>query len=145
MTSPNTPHTMVNPPELGPATGFAHAVLPTRGRPVYLAGQIGSGPDGAVAAEGLLAQFDLALANILTALAGAGGTPEHMVRLSVYTTDVPGYRESVREIGRVYRSHLGRHYPAMALFGVTELFDPAAVVELVGDAVVPEPDMDGRP
>jgi enamine deaminase RidA (YjgF/YER057c/UK114 family) len=38
----------------------------------------------------------------------------------------------------VYRRHLGRHYPAMALFGVTGLFDPACRVELMCIAVVPD-------
>jgi enamine deaminase RidA (YjgF/YER057c/UK114 family) len=47
------------------------------------------------------------------------------------------YRASLRELGAVYRRHLGRHYPAMALLGVAELFDPAAVVELVATAVIP--------
>ena len=36
----------------------------------------------------------------------------------------------------MHQRHFGKHYPAMALFGVTGLFDPAAMVELVGVAVV---------
>ncbi|MCY9785068.1 RidA family protein [Nocardiopsis sp. EMB25] len=136
---PPTPHALVDPPELGAGSGFAHAVVPARGRTVYLAGQIATGPDARVAAEGLVAQFDLALANVLTALGAAGGSPEHLVNLTVYTTDVAGYRAAAREIGRAYRGRLGRHYPAMALFGVTGLFDPDALVELVGVGVVPEP------
>ncbi|OLT25020.1 hypothetical protein BJF83_06075 [Nocardiopsis sp. CNR-923] len=111
---------------MGPGSGFSHAVVPVAGRTVYLAGQIASGPDGTVAADGLVAQFDLALANVLSALDAAGGSPEHLVNLAVYTTDVPGYRASAGEIGRAYRARVGRHYPAMALFGVTALFDPDA-------------------
>jgi len=132
-----TPHLLVNPTELGPATGFSHAVVSEPGRTVHLAGQIASGPDGKLAAEGLVDQFDLALANSLTALRAAGAGPGHLVSLTVYTTDVPGYRSATEEIGRVYRRRMGRHYPAMALFGVAELFEPGAVVELVGRAVVP--------
>ncbi|MEV2276706.1 RidA family protein [Nocardiopsis sp. NPDC049922] len=135
---PPTPHTLVDPPALGSGSGFSHAVVPVPGRTVYLAGQIASGPDGTVAAEGLAAQFDLALANVLTALDAAGGSPEHLVNLAVYTTDVPGYRAAAGEIGRAYRARMGRHYPAMALFGVTGLFDPDALVELVGVGVVPQ-------
>jgi enamine deaminase RidA (YjgF/YER057c/UK114 family) len=36
----------------------------------------------------------------------------------------------------VWGRHFGRHYPAMGLFGVTELADPDAVVELMGIAVI---------
>ncbi|HJE59313.1 MAG TPA: RidA family protein [Nocardiopsis listeri] len=136
---PPTPHTLVNPPELGPNPGFSHAVVPAPGRLVHLAGQIASGPDGRLAADSLVDQFDGALANVVTALRACGGSPEHLTRLSVYTTDVPGYRASGRELGRVYRAHLGRHYPAVALFGVAELFEPGALLELVCDAVVPGP------
>ena len=41
------------------------------------------------------------------------------------------------ELGVVWRKHFGRHYPAMGLFGVTELFEPYALVELMGVAVLP--------
>ena len=37
----------------------------------------------------------------------------------------------------MWRKHFGRHYPAMGLFGVTELFEPEAQVELMGVAVLP--------
>lgn len=133
-----TPHTLINPPELGPPVGFSHAVVTVPGTTVHLAGQIASGTDGRLAADGLTAQFDLALANVVTAVRAAGAAPEHLVSLTVYTTDVAGYRAAAEEIGRVYRRHLGRHYPAMALFGVTELYDPEALVELVGLAVIPD-------
>ncbi|MER6626521.1 Rid family hydrolase [Streptomyces sp. NPDC000931] len=136
---PPSPHTPVNPPELGPASGFSHAVLPAPGRTVHLAGQIASGPDGALAARTLPEQFGVALGNVVTALRACGGAPEHLVSLTIYTTDVPGYRAAARDIGRAYRSHLGRHYPAMALLGVVELFEPGALVELVGLAVIPGP------
>ena len=36
----------------------------------------------------------------------------------------------------MWRKHFGRRYPAMGLFGVTELFEPAAKVELMGVAVL---------
>ncbi|MEU3020407.1 MULTISPECIES: RidA family protein [unclassified Nocardiopsis] len=139
MPLPASPHTLVNPPELGPTPGFSHAVVPAPGRTVHLSGQIGSGPDGALAAGPLPDQFGVALANVVTALRACGGAPEHLVSLTIYTTDVPGYRAATREIGRAYRAHLGRHYPAMALLGVVELFEPDALVELVGVAVVPGP------
>jgi enamine deaminase RidA (YjgF/YER057c/UK114 family) len=131
------PHELVNPAALSPPVGFAHAVVAAPGRTVYLGGQTAHGPDGRIQAAGLVEQFDAALGNVVTALAAAGAAPEHLVQVTVYTTDGDGYRGHLRELGEAYRRHLGRHYPAMAFFEVAGLFDPEALVELVCVAVVP--------
>ena len=66
----------INPAELGPPSGFSHAVSVTADRMVFLAGQLGAGPDGAIVPGGIVAQFEQGLANVLTALAAAGcGSP----------------------------------------------------------------------
>jgi enamine deaminase RidA (YjgF/YER057c/UK114 family) len=137
-----SPHRVVNPEGLAPPVGFAHAVVAAPGRTVYLGGQAAQGPDGAIAGATLAEQFDLAAANLVAALAAAGGAPEHLVSLHVYVTDAAAYRAALAELGVAYRRHLGRHYVATALFEVAGLFDPAAKVELVGIAVVP--DQEGR-
>jgi enamine deaminase RidA (YjgF/YER057c/UK114 family) len=121
-------HRIVNPPELGPPSGFSHAVV-ADGATVHLAGQIGAG-------ETLAEQFGNAARNLLTALRAAGGEPEDLVSLQVFVTDVAAYRDSLPALGRVWREHFGRHYPAMGLFGVSELFEPWALVELMGVAVL---------
>ncbi len=117
----------VNPPELPKASGFSHAMK--SGNTVYLAGQIGGG-------ETLADQFDNAARNLVTALRAAGGTPEDLVSLQVFVTDVAEYKAALSDLGPVWRKHFGRRYPAMGLFGVTELFDPQAKVELMGIAVL---------
>lgn len=118
----------VNPPELPKPSGFSHAIK--AGQTVYLAGQIGGG-------ETLAEQFDNAAASLLVALRAAGGNPEDLVSLQVFVTDVAEYRAAMHDLGQVWRKHFGRWYPAMGLFGVTELFDPHAKVELMGVAVIP--------
>ena len=133
-----TPHRLVNPPELAPPVGFSHAVAAAPGRTVYLGGQTAAGADSHVSGETIAEQFDAAAANVVTALAAAGARPEHLVSLQIFVTDVEEYRASLDELGRAYRRHLGRHYPAIALFEVQGLFDPAAKVELLGLAVVPD-------
>jgi enamine deaminase RidA (YjgF/YER057c/UK114 family) len=140
-----TPHRVVNPEGLAPPVGFAHAVVAAPGRTVYLGGQAAQGPDGAIAGATLAEQFDRAAANLVAALAAAGGAPEHLVSLHVYVTDAAAYRAALAELGAAYRRHLGRHYVATALFEVAGLFDPAARVELVGIAVVPDPDREEQP
>jgi enamine deaminase RidA (YjgF/YER057c/UK114 family) len=132
-----TPHLVLNPAWLPPAVGFAHVVVPATGLLVFLGGQVGQRPDGALA-EGLVDQFEQACGNLVEALAAAGGGPEHMVSMQIFVTDGEEYRKSLEDIGTVWRKYFGRHYPAMALLEVKGLFDPAAKVELMGVAVVPE-------
>jgi enamine deaminase RidA (YjgF/YER057c/UK114 family) len=133
-----SPHELVNPEGLPAAAGFSHAVVPAPGRTVYLGGQAGHREDGTLAGDTLVEQFDQALANVVEALAAAGGRPEHLVSMQILVTDPAEYRASLKELGRAWRGHLGRHYPAIALMGVTELFDPGAMVELIGVAVIHE-------
>ena len=137
MSAPGPAHEIVNPARLAPAAGFAHAVVAAPGRTVYLGGQTAQRPDGTIAGATLSEQFDVALANVVTALRAAGGAPGHLVSMTIYTTDAAVYRARLGELGAIYRRHLGKHYPAMAFFEVNGLFDPAALVELVGTAVIP--------
>ena len=140
-----TPHRVVNPEGLAPPAGFAHAVVAAPGRTVYLGGQAAQGPDGAIVGATLAEQFEVAAANLVAALAAAGGSPEHLVSLHIYTTEIAVYRATLAELGTIYRRHLGRRYVATALFEVAGLFDPAAKVELVGIAVVPDQDLEELP
>jgi enamine deaminase RidA (YjgF/YER057c/UK114 family) len=133
-----TPHTLVNPPELGPTRGFSHGVLAGSGRTLYLAGQVGSDATGTIVAGGIVAQFDAALARIVVALAAAGASVEHVVCMTLHTTAMAEYRAQRAGIGAAYRSHFGQHFPAMTLVGVTELVDPAAVIEITVVAVIPQ-------
>lgn len=127
---------IVTSPELAKPVGYAHAVVAGPGRTVYLGGQTAQGPDGAIVGHGVVEQFDVAAANVVRALHAADARPEDLVSLVIYVTNVGAYRSSLRELGEVYQRHFGRHYPAMALFGVTGLMDSMAMIELLGIAVV---------
>jgi enamine deaminase RidA (YjgF/YER057c/UK114 family) len=133
-----TAHEIVNAPELARPVGFAHAVAAAPGRTVYLGGQTAQDRDGAIRGATIAEQFDVAAGNVVAALAAAGGEPQHLVSLQIFVTSVAEYRTALREVGLVYRRRFGRHFPAMALLGVRELFDAEAKVELVGVAVVPD-------
>jgi enamine deaminase RidA (YjgF/YER057c/UK114 family) len=124
----------INPPTLPKPVGFSHAVR--AGQTVYLAGQTALGPDGKISGVTIVEQFEVAASNLIAALQGAGGVAEDLVTLQVFVTDVSEYKRSLRELGGVWRRRFGRHYPAMGLFGVTELFDVEAKVELMGVAVL---------
>jgi enamine deaminase RidA (YjgF/YER057c/UK114 family) len=124
----------INPPSLARPVGFSHAVR--AGETVYLAGQTALGPDGKISGVTIVEQFEVAASNLIAALEGAGGVAGDLVTLQVFVTDVSEYKGSLRELGGVWRRRFGRHYPAMGLFGVTELFDAEAKVELMGVAVL---------
>jgi enamine deaminase RidA (YjgF/YER057c/UK114 family) len=126
----------VDPPELARPSGFAHAVVGS-GRVVFLAGQTGMNADGRIVPGGVVAQFERALQNLLTALRATGGGPEHLAQLTIYIVDVDDYRSNAREIGAVWRGMVGTQYPATAGIGVARLWDPEALVELQGTAVLP--------
>ena len=126
----------VNPSALAAPSGFAHAVIATGGRLVFLAGQTALDQSGAIVGDSIVEQFEQALVNLLTALAAAGGQPGDLASLTVYAVDLADYQVHGREIGAVWRRLAGRDYPAMAAIGVSRLWDPAALVEVQGYAVV---------
>ena len=126
----------INPGELAPPSGFSHAVVTSGGRLVFLAGQTAQGADGRIEGGSVLHQFERALANLLSALRAAGGAPEDLVTLTLYLVDIDDYRAHARQAGEVWRRLAGRDYPAMAAIGVRRLWDPEALVEVQGIAVV---------
>jgi len=134
----NIRHAIANPPDLAEPVGFAHAVAAAAGRLVFLGGQIGCDGDGMIASTSLVHQLDAAAANVVRALAAVGGQPADLTQMVIYVTDMDEYRARLPEIGGAYRHHFGRHYVATSLIAVTALFDPAALVELVCTAVVPD-------
>ncbi len=56
------------------------------GETVYLGGQIASTAEAPVVGETMVAQFDQAAANLMTALRAAGGGPDDLVSLQIFVT-----------------------------------------------------------
>jgi enamine deaminase RidA (YjgF/YER057c/UK114 family) len=129
-------HHLFNPEGMPPASGFSYGALSEGGRLVHVAGITGHAADGSIGVD-LVDQFGTACAGVARVISEAGGSPSDLVSLTIYTTDIETYRARPKELGVCYRDVFGRHYPPMALFGVSELFDPRALIELVAVAVVP--------
>ncbi len=127
----------INPPQLPPNTGFSHAVRTSGGTLVFLAGQTALSSDGVIVGDGIAAQFELALGNLLSALRAGGGEPDQLAKLTVYCVDIEDYRAHAAQLGRVWQRLVGRDYPAMAVIGVSRLWDREALVELEAIAVLP--------
>lgn len=127
----------INPADLAPPVGFAHAWLVEHGaqRTLYLAGQCGYDPAGVVVHKGdLVGQLDRALMNIGSVLRDAQMTFADVVQLNFYVTSRDDYATARKAFGRVWQQHCGKHYPGMAMFQVVSLFDPEARIEVQGVA-----------
>ena len=125
----------VNPPELGPPSGFSHAVTGS-GKVVFLAGQTALDASGSIVGDTVVEQFEKALSHLLLALEAAGGQPSDLASLTIYIVDMDDYRANARAIGRVWKRLVGDTYPAMAGIGVARLWDAEALVEVQGCAVL---------
>ena len=127
----------LQPPGWAAPKGYSNGVS-TRGRQIYLAGQIGWNESQQLVSTRLAVQVRQALQNIVVLLAQAGGRPEHLVRLTWFVTNLDEYRAEQKEIGAAYRDVIGRHYPPMSVVQVVALVEQGAKVEIEATAVVPE-------
>ena len=125
------------PPGWPRPKGYANGVS-AQGRVIVTAGVVGWDAEEHFESEDLVSQFRQALVNILAILAEDGAGPQHIVRMTWYVTDIPEYRFSLKAIGAVYRELIGKHFPAMAVVGVTALVEPKAKIEIEATAVVGE-------
>jgi enamine deaminase RidA (YjgF/YER057c/UK114 family) len=128
----------INPDSLGKPSGFAHGVL--AGQTVYLGGQTALNKNMEIVPGTIVDQFKQAFSNVLATLMAAGGQPEDLVSVTIYLTDVDDYMANGREIGRLWREMAGSDYPAMAGIGVTRLWQPEALIEIQGVAVIQDRD-----
>lgn len=127
----------VNPEELGPPRGWTNGMLGSPGgRILFVAGQDAANPDGEVTTDDFIEQFDIAMGKTMAVLREAGGDAKSVGRMTIYVTDLDAYRDDRKRIGEVYRRHMGRHFPAMALMEVSRLVDPRGQVEIEATAVI---------
>jgi enamine deaminase RidA (YjgF/YER057c/UK114 family) len=130
------PPLAINPATLPAPSGYSHGTL--AGNTLYLGGQTALDREMKIVPGGIVEQFRQAFDNVLTTLRAAGGIPEDLVSITIFLTDIPDYQAHGREIGRVWRELAGPVYPAMAGIGTTALWQPAAIIEIMGVAVIPD-------
>lgn len=133
-------HRVIQPDGWARPRGYSNGIV-AEGRLLAIGGQIGWNAAQRFERHDFVGQFDQTLANIRAILDAAGARPEHLVSMTCYVTDLDAYRQSARALGAVWREHLGRVFPAMALVGVTGLVEPEALVEIQALAVLPAGDM----
>lgn len=128
---------LINPASLGTPKGYSNGVLIEQpGRLLFVAGQVAWDEKQEIVSSDLVEQFDRALANVLSVVSEAGGTPQQIVRLLIYVIDRNEYSARLREIGERYRAHMGKHFPAMVLVEVKGLLETGAQIEIEATASV---------
>lgn len=107
----------------------------TSGRTLETAGITARDPEGRLVGTGdMRAQVAQAFRNLADVLEAAGAKLEHVVKYTVYTTDIDRYIDETFDIRAPY--FIGR--PAATLVQVSRLWDAAMLVEV--SAVVHLPD-----
>jgi enamine deaminase RidA (YjgF/YER057c/UK114 family) len=125
------------PPGWPRPKGYSNGISAT-GRMIFTAGVVGWDEREFFPSHRLDGQFAQALRNVLAILKEDGAGPQHIVRLTVYVTQLQEYLNSRDELGPIWKSIMGANYPAMALVEVVRLVEPAAKIEIEATAVVPE-------
>ena len=127
----------LHPRHWKPAKGYSNGVV-AQGRTVFVAGQVGWNTDQQFESEDFVAQTRQALENVVAVVREAGGTPQHITRLTWFITDKREYVSRLPEVGEAYRRVMGKHFPAMTMVQVAALIEDEARVEIEASAVVPK-------
>jgi enamine deaminase RidA (YjgF/YER057c/UK114 family) len=137
MTAPLSPHQFLHPRHWKRAKGYANGIA-AEGRVVFVAGQVGWNADQKFESQDFVAQTRQALQNIVAVVREAGGTLQHITRLTWFITDKKEYLSRLAEVGEAYRSVMGTHFPAMTMVQVVALVEDEAKVEIEASAVMPK-------
>ncbi|WP_091040294.1 Rid family hydrolase [Glycomyces harbinensis] len=131
-------HAMVNPEGLHDPVpfGYSHTAAVSAGTDLVLvAGQYGSGPDGAVVSADFAEQLRQALRNVGTALAAHGLDLGHVVQLRTYVVNHDASR--LGPIAGAVQGIWGAKPPTQTLIGVAGLATPDILVEVEALAARP--------
>ena len=134
--------TILQPEGWAKPRGYSNGVA-ARGTTVAIAGQIGWDAQCRFQSDDFVEQCRQALANVVAVLREAGGSPEHIVRMTWYVTSKAEYLGAGKSLGAVYRELMtgsdGRvAYPAMTAVQVVALMEDRAKVEIEATAVIPD-------
>jgi len=128
---------VLQPQGWAPPVGYANGIA-AQGTVVFVAGQVGWDAAQKFQSEEIAPQFEQALQNVLAVLAEAGGRAEHICRITAYCCDKSAYLAARPQLGRIWRSLMGKHFPAMSMIFVSDLLDAPGKIELEATAVIPE-------
>lgn len=121
----------VDPPDLQLSPAFAHGMIAPAGPTLYVGGQNGTDGSG-ILLDGLEAQTEQALKNVLSVLAHAGTDREHVVKLTIYLATGIDPTDAYAATRAVW----GDQRTAVSVLAVTPA-RPGALVEIEAVATLP--------
>lgn len=127
----NTQPTPVDPPELYQNPAFTQGMILPAGPTLYVGGQNGADGSGTLL-DGLGAQTEQALRNLLAVLAEAGTDPEHVAKLTIYLDPSVDPAEGYAATASVW----GDRRTAVTVVAVAPA-RPGALVEIDAVAAIP--------
>jgi reactive intermediate/imine deaminase len=136
-TLPVPAHKFLNPLTMPATRGYTHVVETSgRSRTIYLAGQLGMTPDGKFAGGpgDFRAQAAQAFENLKLGLAAAGASFEHVVKVTVYFTDMANLQSYFEVRDRYVNT---KAPPASTAVQISKLARDGALFEIEAIAVVP--------
>jgi enamine deaminase RidA (YjgF/YER057c/UK114 family) len=130
------PHRAVLPEGWPRPRGYANGVV-AQGRMLFVAGMVGWDAQGRFTSDDFAVQARQALQNLAEVLRAAGGSGQHVVRMTWYVTDKGEYLAAGPEIGQAFREIIGNYAIAMTAVEVRALMEDRAKVEIEATAVLP--------
>lgn len=115
------------------------AIVPTTGKRLIIAGQVGIAPDGTLE-QGFEAQSRRAWSNLFAVLAAAGMKKTNLIKITVFVTlpDVTSIYRTIRD--EVMEGHM----PPMTYIVCAGLAAPGMLVEIEGEAMQLRQEVGGR-
>jgi 2-iminobutanoate/2-iminopropanoate deaminase len=107
------------------------------GQLLFVSGQAGYGDDGRIVEGGIRAQGEQAFSNLRRALEAGGSSLKHVVKVTVFVTDMPRHFEEVVALRRKFFSP---PYPADTIAQVSALYHPDVLIEIEAIAAIPNED-----
>ncbi len=129
-------HDIILPDGWPTPKGYSNGILATKGRTLFLAGQVGWTTEEKFNSEKLVPQFEQALKNIVRIVEKAGGKREDICKMTCFCKDRDQYLASRRELGTIWKVIMGKHYPCMSMIFVVDLLDHPALIEIEAMAVI---------
>jgi 2-iminobutanoate/2-iminopropanoate deaminase len=102
------------------------------GNLLFISGQAGYSDDGKPVPGGFGAQSEQAFANLARALKAGGSSLDHVLKVTIFLTDMGNFREIVE----LRRKYFSKPYPADTIVEVTSLYSPDAMIEIEAIAAI---------